>query len=409
MTLRGRGGWFILGNYGARNTGDEAMLAGLVYGLRTRAQEVPIAAVSRTGSFPLYLEEMGVCPVEARVRPVWQAVRSARGVILGGGTHFHDDYVITRYVRHLRYMMRYLLLLKVARLLQKRVFLLGMGFGPFRFKLTELITREICALADHIAVRDPASFQRIRKWVGSSKLTQAFDLAALLCSWAETRESVREGGSSWRGSSISSHHGAAETRGSVKESGSAAFCLGVSVISIANIPGYGPRSDAIFQAAVREAIQSALREVPNLKASIFVFRGAWPREEDVKVSAQLYTALSKVSSNVVLVPYSDDPRRLLEWTARCDFFVATRFHSAIFAYLTQRPFLCLAYHHKCSDLALAIGLPPYACLRIDEVLRGELESRLLDLLRQPAAFRASLPVAQAESLAWQNLEVLPHL
>lgn len=384
MTLRGQGGWFILGNYGARNTGDEAMLAGLVYGLRTRAQEVPIAAVSRAGSFPPYLEEMGVWPVETRVRPVWQAIRSAHGVILGGGTHFHDDYVITRYVRHLRYMMRYLLLLKVARLLQKRVFLLGMGFGPFRFKLTELITREICTLADHIAVRDPASFQRIRKWVDSSKLTQAFDLAALLCSWAEAR-------------------------GSVKESSSAAFCLGVSVISIANIPGYGPRSDAIFQAAVGEAIQSALRKVPNLKVSIFIFRGAWPREEDVRVSTQLYTTLSKVSSKVVLVPYSDDPRRLLEWIARCDFFVATRFHSAIFAYLTQRPFLCLAYHHKCSDLAQAIGLPSYACLRIDEVLWGELESRLLDLLRQPAAFRASLPVAQAESWAWQNLEVLPHL
>ncbi len=385
MTIRRRGGWFVIGNYGARNTGDEAMLAGLVYGLRARAREVPIAAISRTGSLPPYLEKMGVLPVEARVKPVWQAIRSAQGVILGGGTHFHDDYIIKRYLRHLRYMMRYLFLLKVARSLQKRIFLLGVGFGPFRFKLTELITRKICALADHITVRDPASFQRIRKWVSRSNLTQAFDLAALLRPHAGTHKPLIIGN---------------------RPSG---FRLGVSVVSIANIPGYGLRSDGVFQAAVVDAIRAAQCETLDLTVSILVFRGDWPREEDVAVSDHLYAALSKVSSNVILVPHNSDPRYLLEWTARCDFFIATRFHSAIFAYLTQRPFLCLAYHHKCNDLALAVGLPSHACLRMDEVMQGELKTRLLDLLQQPTAFRANLPVEQAESLAWQNLEVLPCL
>ena len=384
--FRRQRGWLIFGNYGTSNTGDDAMLAGLVYGLRKRQQQVPIAVVSKGAQLSSRLRSLGAQPVEARVRPMWQAIRNAQGIILGGGTHFHDDYVMSRYVRHLRYMLRVLLLVALGHLLRKRIFLLGMGFGPFRSQLTEWISWMACSLAEHVTVRDLTSYQRATKWIGSSKLTQAFDLSALLydnIARIESRKSHRNG--------------------------SDELHLGVSVISIANIPGYGTQEDLAFQTAMERGIRQALNDKPNLKIPIFVFRGIWPRESDVEVSTRLWTALARdAPSRVALVPY-DDPEQTLLRIADCDLFIATRFHAAVFAYLAWCPFLCLTYHSKCIDLAQTIDLPTPACLSPDDVLQGALPDRLLDLLQKPEAFQARLPVAEALSLTKQNLEVLPHL
>lgn len=378
-------GWLVIGNYGTRNTGDDAMLLGLLYGLRERQPEVPIAVVAKSVELPVSMQGLGVQAVEPRAVSLWRAIRSANGIILGGGTHFHDDYSVARYFRHFRYMLRYLAVFLLARLLKKRVYLLGMGFGPFRFPITKILTRISLVLADSVSVRDSASYHRVAKWK-SSNLVQTIDLAALLC-----REI--------------SH----ECVTSVK-SESQKLRLGISVISIANIPGYDHCADTVFQSMVGDAIRTALDTYSDLNVSIFVFRGHWPREADVEVSETLKAALSDSSDRVELVLYCNDSLQTLQRIADCDFFIATRYHAMLLAYLAQRPLLCIAYHDKCRDLAETIGLPEEACLGIQDILQGMLVPRLTEFLAQPSSFLACLPVTEAALRAEKNLDILtiPH-
>ena len=78
-----------------------------------------------------------------------------------------------------------------------------------------------------------------------------------------------------------------------------------------------------------------------------------------------------------------------------------RMHSAIFAFCTATPFVMLAYHEKCHELADVIGLP--AELRHDSWnLQVESLSRSIELILNDEAPMPSLPVEKAVDMALRN-------
>ena len=84
-----------------------------------------------------------------------------------------------------------------------------------------------------------------------------------------------------------------------------------------------------------------------------------------------------------------DPSRIVETPVTCvqelllqfadtDFVVATRFHNVLFALLSRKPTVSIAFHHKCTSLMKAIGLSEY-CLPIDRLTTDALIQRVLDM------------------------------
>ncbi len=71
-------------------------------------------------------------------------------------------------------------------------------------------------------------------------------------------------------------------------------------------------------------------------------------------------------------------QELLLQFADTDLVVATRFHNVLFALLSKKPTVSIAFHHKCTSLMNAIGLPEY-CLPIDRLTTEGLIERVLDM------------------------------
>jgi polysaccharide pyruvyl transferase WcaK-like protein len=372
-------GWLVVGHYGGHNGGDEAMLAGLL----------SAAALQRPGT-PSIVRKIDRCCRLVRVRalengktvppklwPILRALSSARGIVLGGGTHFQDDYTTLRWLRHVRYMARFVLLSGVARLLGRRVVWLGMGFGPIHRRTTALLTALGLRFCDAVAVRDASSAAAIRPLVAKQKLTTAFDLAALL---APFPKSGRPAGG--------------------------APLLGISVTSVGKSRGLGEDLDRAFWDRFGRVLGEVVA-AGRARVRIIVMRGG-AREDDGAVSEQLFAALwrSKPDS-VELVPFPHDPLELIRQISECDAFIATRFHSLLLAYLAGCRLLAIEYHKKVRDLAEEIGLPSDACIPVAwDASEERLRTGVDRLLHDEQWGHPSLPVSEAVRRANRNLDLL---
>ncbi len=372
----------IIGHYGGCNTGDEAMLAGILEAIGSSARQQATVVV-KEGSLEENYRNLGVSPARASLSSVLSALLRADGLVLGGGTHFHDDYTTLRYLRHFRYMSRFVVLSILAKLLGRKVTWLGMGFGPFYRRPTRWLTRLGLAFCDRVTVRDAISHQEVADWVPSQKLALAFDLAALLaCNSHGTGIRIRKQSLGWT-------------------------TLGVSVTSLRNSMSGGPEADSALWNRLAAALIGTLSTNPSVRVRILVIRGG-EREADWELSRKLHSAISSVHpGRSEIVPYHPDPTTTLRRIAECDAFIATRYHAGVLAYLAGCPLLLIAYHRKVRDLAKEIGLSSEACLDVAEEIDGNLlVDRVSRMMEGDNAFRARLPVSQAAQRAWLNIRAL---
>ena len=374
----------ILGNYGTQNTGDEAMLLGLLTELRHFQPKVPISVISRNKLIAAQYQFLQVNVIETRLWDLLRTIRVNSGLILGGGTHFQDDYSINRYLRHLLYMLRYLSIFGFGWILGKQMYLLSMGFGPFRFTITEWITCLIVKLSSQVTVRDQASYQYAIRWKNPTKITVAFDLAALLANKPIGKQRRKK----------AVHNNSR---------------LGISTLYIGNIPNFDVESNQAFQSSLHEAVRQALQNNPGLEVSIYVFRGAWKRDSDVAVSQGLWERLHNDFSARVSLENYNDPNITLSRMCDLDYFIATRYHSAILAFLADLPTLIISYHLKCKELADTLGLPQEAIINLEEALTGGLSHRVLGLIQNPVSYQAHLTIDEAVASARKNIEILPQI
>lgn len=368
--------WLIIGHYGGKNTGDEAMLKGLLLGGKHVLNKIIL--VTKDGYVPVK-PPLGVkvCAIRPAIRPLLNNLYQARGVIVGGGTHFHDDYKGLRYVRHLRYMLRFVGVSFVAKLMRKKVYWLGMGFGPFHRRLTRWVTKLGTWCCDGITVRDQASEQELLSTIRRRKNhLLAFDLAALLVEISNLN-------------SIKRQHD----------------LIGISITSIQKALSGGIDVEKKFLESLQSSIIKLLRDKP-LRLRIFIFRGG-DRESDEELSYKFYQNLLSNGVAVELFPYNANPLTTLEKVAECKYFIATRYHSAVFGYLAGCKLLFLAYHRKVADLADEIGLPSYAVINIrDKISEDILCFCLKELISGDRIYEASLPVKEAVERAKLNFRFL---
>ena len=105
---------------------------------------------------------------------------------------------------------------------------------------------------------------------------------------------------------------------------------------------------------------------------------------------------------IELVQYTEDPEVALSEIAACSHFIATRFHSAVFAYVGQCRMLIVEYHRKLTDFADEIGLSRDFVITNEEVTDKAIVQRKIQGLLSSEAGQKLLPVKDARALAERN-------
>ena len=163
----------ISGYYGFHNTGDEAVLAGIVQGLRERIPGVEICVLSADPEGTA--EAHRVYAVDRWRTPViWQELRKADFFLQGGGGLLQD-------VTSPHSAMYYLGLLHLARLTRTPYMIFAQGIGPISSGFLRGLTARNCRAAKAITVRDIESAEMLREWgVSSPEVAVSADPALLL-------------------------------------------------------------------------------------------------------------------------------------------------------------------------------------------------------------------------------------
>ena len=364
--------FFIFGYYGWKNTGDDGMIYALLQGLHFSYP---------TATFAIFSQMSIVVPQETKnlvkfVRPTPQAVfreiMHSSVFIMGGGTQIYD---YGGRMKRLKVMSEMFIMLLWAKLFRERIYLLGIGIEPLSTNWGRSLSKQICRLADYISVRDKSSY-KILEGIGlKNKITLSFDLAALLQPLSTSDRSLVKK----RDRNI----------------------LGISILPFFEVYCNDKEKDRLFVYKIAKGLNQWLKRDPQSQIYLFVFKGK-SKGDDVLITELLQKQL-KPSERVKLIPYNLDPMKTLSQVAQCHAFIGMRYHSCVFAYLTNTPLLIINYFQKCQVLAEDIGLSKQAVISLEEILNGQFEKYLKSLQEHPDDFVATLPVNMAKQMAKNGL------
>jgi polysaccharide pyruvyl transferase CsaB len=153
----------IVGAYGCGNTGDDAILAGLLRLFQTSGWQISVLSdakprLYRCDRLHLIRQQLNrgfswSVLMSFDIRGIFWAIRNARIMVIGGGALLLD----------LRpYNLPYFFMLQTwAKFWKVRVIYFGIGAGPIQSGFGKWLTRRFLPLADHISVRD----RRGREWL----------------------------------------------------------------------------------------------------------------------------------------------------------------------------------------------------------------------------------------------------
>lgn len=146
----------ISGYYGFDNAGDDAVLYGIITSLKRLNPTVHIHILSNQ---PEKTSALFQLPAFDRwsLTSIFKQIRWADLVILGGGTLLQDR-------TSPRSPLYYLGITWLAKLLGKKVFYYGQGFGPIIHSSSKWFIRHIVNRVDAITVRDQASADEMRNY-----------------------------------------------------------------------------------------------------------------------------------------------------------------------------------------------------------------------------------------------------
>ena len=133
----------LSGYYGFGNLGDEAILSGLVQGLKARGHSVTVLS-----NDPLTTASLHGVTAAHRVRGAPGALLKTDAFISGGGGLLQDK-------TSLRSLHYYLTLLRLAKRLGKRAFVYGQSVGPLSERGRAAVAGALRGV--HVAVRDERS------------------------------------------------------------------------------------------------------------------------------------------------------------------------------------------------------------------------------------------------------------
>jgi polysaccharide pyruvyl transferase CsaB len=302
----------ISGYYGSGNTGDEAVLAGILESFRVRA------AVARE-SFVILSEDPegtralhGVA-AEPRMRlsAVRRALRSSDLLISGGGSLVQD-------VTSLRSAIYYLGVLRLAAMCGTPAMIYAQGVGPLHRRITRVLTRMIVDRTQCVTVRDQASADLLREiGVRRPQIEVVADPAWVLSPISRT-----------------------DSIGALRQAGVAPDD---KVVGISLRPWC--RDDPGEDAWLR-----MIRGIVTRTGARVVFLPMQPPRD-----TELASRLAALVPGAGIIPVPPAPGAALGLAGMLTGLVAMRLHALVFAAMVGTPMLAIGYDPKVMALMSALG------------------------------------------------------
>ncbi len=347
--------FLLSGYYGFRNIGDEAVLAGIIRGLRRRLPDAEICVLS--GNPPATAREYAVEAADRwRAAEIWTQLRKADFFIQGGGSLLQD--VTSRHSS-----LYYLALLHMARLTRTPYMIFAQGIGPLRSAfLRGLVVRNL-RRARAITVRDEESAQMLQDWGLSQPPIHVTADVGLLVEPADE-----------------------ERRQSLLQQLNLRPHQPYIVIALRQWPG--------LQTFLPHLVNLLRKRDEALLVLPFQF------EQDLPLALELSHMLpARVHLPADLLNPSDAVAVIRGARA----VIAMRLHAMIFAACTFTPALAIAYDPKVTAFCRRSGYP---VLELEEVTPERLEQALAESFIEKDADQASHQLAALKAAAERNFDVL---
>jgi polysaccharide pyruvyl transferase CsaB len=306
----------VLGSYGGRNLGDEAILSGLLADLRRQEPKARIIVFSRNPAHTaLAHPDVEAVPWEGVSRVDSSMILEQLDLlILGGGGILYD-----------REARRYLRVVRVAQERGLPLLTYAVGVGPLTEGVDTGMVRETLAGAVEVTVRDQESRMVLEEAGLLNPITVTADPAFLLEPEEFPAGWLREEGVPF---------GARLVGLSVREPGRAAERL--------DVDGYHRLLAQISDFLVHR-IDAYVLFVPM-------------ERDDIRHSHGVMSHMVAAERGRIL--HNDySPRQVLGLMRHFDLAVGMRLHFLIFAAMMGTPFLPLPYAGKVFDLAQRLGVP----------------------------------------------------
>lgn len=367
----------ILGYYGQKNTGDDALAVTVLRGIGQHMAQAHFyihadPLVVPSGFRVSFAPSGWAVKIRGlrRLSLIFRSMYWADIVVLGGGSVIHDLLGPSHLMAKVRFF-------KHLKVLGKKLAAVGLGIGPLRTPQGKAAARDLLKLFDFVAVRDKRSLEEARS-ISAPVTKVAFDPAVLL---------EKAGLPEWRDDPYLT-----------KDPHRPIF--GISVCDFHRFLGHGESAD-------RKRFQKLVRALQNVKWGetevwLFEFNGH-PLYGDMPLLRNLQVAL-KNRIHCKIVPYSPNPLIMLRRLKQCRAVLAMRLHAAVYSFASGVPFVVLSYHPKCSAFAQMVGLPLEAQLDSEKFKWQELVDKIDALLSNDKFGVPSLSIAEAQVLAERNFE-----
>lgn len=299
----------ISGYYGFGNLGDEALLAGLLAGIRTLAPGVSVVVLSADPTATSAVHHVEAVDRSSLPR-ICRALRGADALVSGGGSLLQD-------VTSRRSIYYYLSVMALARICGRPYCLYGQGIGPIQRALARRITRLILEGSCGIWVRDRASLRSVSELGAHPRfLSVAGDPAFLLPPMTAGEARAVSGSPAW-------------------------------VVAIRSWPG-----ESEWWPNLVEALGKAAAEIGASLLLLPMHYGT-----DAELSRQTVRQLRKrfgVSAELSEVCQVHEARQLL---AGAHLVIGMRLHALILGTAAGTPSVAISYDPKVEAFASEVGLP----------------------------------------------------
>lgn len=305
----------ILGYYGAGNTGDEAILTGMLQALRDKGI-TDITVLSRNPELTARLHRVKAVYTGRRAKgiaTVYRTIRDSDLFILGGGGLLHDHTA-----RVVPYWLSRVFLARVAR---TPIYFYAQGVGPIYRSFSRFLISRLVNKVDYITVRDAPSFKLLRELgVTQPPIEVTADPAILLTSQADGGKLLR------------------------KEQ----LILDHDRINIAI--SLRPWKDEAYQKNLIAALQNITSQ-HRVHYTLIPFQ--YGQDEEISLKFQL----ALPNANLLKQEYS--PIELIAILEQFDGIIAMRLHALILGAISNRPLFALSYDEKVANFMDRIDLNEY--------------------------------------------------
>ena len=323
----------LVGYFGFKNLGDEAICSIMVKDIKEKFDdEVFITAIS--GDCQYTMDKYGIACVSRKdYRGIVKCIKESDIVVLAGGSLFQD-------ATSLKSIVYYYLVTLLARMYNKKYYLMFQGVGPLKRKISRVLTKNAYKKSDMAVLRDKESFELIKKYKKNAIL--ASDLVFLY-------EREEEGFYTQIREALSINQGQK-----------------VIVFALKN-------GLANFEKSIKNILKR-IEENTDCKI-VFVPFHQGQDSEIIKVVLSDIDAESFETTNI---------SHLLEFLSNASLLVSVRYHGIVFALLSKCPVIPLSYDPKVSSLMQELNIN--GCLNINNLDEETLYEDIIALMDNREGF-----------------------